>query len=100
MIEPGDSGIEREVLAGFLETLTRLDGLGVFPERFTLEIRRPDDSYFMHVSRRRGVIRPVVAEDSRKSVVSVGRGDFVRLIEEGSIAGWNSALEEGLIEIA
>ena len=99
MIEPGESGIDRQALERFLEVLPELDSLGLFPERFTLEIRTRGGLHLLHVSRPRAVIRPVIPEDSRKRLISLPRSQFVRLVEHGNPALWQEALDSGLISI-
>jgi hypothetical protein len=99
MIEPGESGIEGRVLERFLGILSGLDGLDLFPERFTLEILSGGECHLLHVSRLRGVIRPVIPEDSRKKLLSMERSDFVSLVEGGDRAAWSEAFGSGIIRV-
>ena len=99
MIDSGESGIDQEVLARFLALLPQLDGLGVFPERFTLELRTRRERWLFHVNRSRGVVRPVVAEDSRKRLVSLPLSHFLRLVEFGKPSHWREALAAGAIKV-
>ena len=99
MIEPGESGIDRQALERFLEVLPELDSLGLFPERFTLEIRTRGKGHLLHVSRLRAVIRPVIPEDSRKRLISLQRSDFINLVEQANPDLWQEALDSGLIRI-
>ena len=99
MIEPGESGIDRQALERFLDVLPELDSLGLFPERFTLEIRTRGELHLLHVSRLRGVIRPVIPEDSRKRLISLPRSQFVRLVEHGNATQWRRALDSGIIRV-
>lgn len=83
----------------FLEVLPDLDQVGLFPERFTLEIRTHGGGHLLHVNRTRGVIRPVIPEDSRKTLISIPRSYFARLVEHGKPAHWHKALESGVIRV-
>ena len=99
MIEPGESGIDSRALERFLEVLPGLDALDLFPERFTLEIKVGGDRHLLHVGRLRGVIRPVIPEDSRKRLISLTRSDFINLVEQDNPAPWQEALETGIIRV-
>lgn len=100
MIDPGDTGVERDVLERFLEILPGLDPLEIFPVRFTLELRTRDANSCLHVNRSRDVIRPVVPEDSRKTAISLPLSHFVRLVEYGGLDHWAEALEEGHLTVS
>jgi hypothetical protein len=99
MIDAGSSGIDEKVLSRFLELLPGLEPLGVFGERFTLELRSRHEHYLFHVNRRRAVMRPVTAEDSKKKVVSLPISHFVRLVEFGDIKHWREALHGGTLRV-
>lgn len=99
MIESGESGVDRGVLEKFLEGLPDIDGVGLFPERFTLEVRVRGGRHLLHVNRHRGVVRPVIPEDSRKTLISIPRSYFVRLVENGKPAHWRKALKGGVIRV-
>lgn len=100
MIEPGDTGVDSKTLARFLEGLPGLNELGVFPGRFTLELRASGIRNFLHVDPDRLIIRPVIPEDSRKTLVSLPRSLFVALVESGDPGRWKSALESGEIDVS
>lgn len=101
MIDAGDSGIDEQLMRRFLGVLPDLDPLGIFPERFTLELRtrHSHEHFLFHVNRKRGVIRPVMAEDSRKTLVSLPLSHFVRLVELGKLEHWQEALHSGTMRV-
>ena len=99
MIEPGESGIDRQTLERFLEVMPGLDALDLFPDRFTLEIGIRGKGHLLHVSRSRAVIRPVIPEDSRKRLISIPHSQFISLVEQGNPALWQEALKSGIIHV-
>jgi gamma-glutamylcyclotransferase (GGCT)/AIG2-like uncharacterized protein YtfP len=100
MIEPGDSGVTGTVLRAFLNSLSELDELSVFPGRFTLELRSRDGKHLLHVDREREIIRPVIPEDSRGTLVSLPRSRFIRLVEGGKVRNWRGDLGSGGIDVS
>lgn len=99
MIEAGDSGIDRDLLRAFAKLLPDLEPAGVFRDRFTLQLRTRGTCFHFHVDRSRRVVRPVVAEDSRKTLVSVSLSRFEELVRSGDRERWRRAVENGTIEI-
>lgn len=99
MIDPGCSGIDRSTLEGLLKVLAVPEYNELFPDRFTLEIWTGEESHLFHVSRARGVLRPVVAEDSRKRLVSVTLADLEALIDGGTPADWLDSQASGVIRV-
>ena len=99
MVDPGDTGIDPALLERFLDVLHSVEGPGMFPDRFTLELRTRGLPHLLHVSLTRHVVRPVVAEDSRKTLVSLPLSRFLMLAERGDAGQWARALSRGYIRL-
>ncbi len=92
--EKKDSHVER-----FLVMLPELSDLGIFSERFILELRRRKRAERYMVDCRRKSARPLHPEDSLKHTISMTRSRFRKLVGDRDTRHWEEALKSGAIEV-
>jgi len=99
MIEKSAFRLDEETKNRLLGVLLHLGKLVPVGERFTLEVRTRSGKFFLHVDTRRGVIRPVIPEDSRKTLVSIPLWLLRKTASSKSLRLWESGLERGIVRI-